>query len=216
MDYAKTARTTLKRAHQRGLYDRASVHAIIDEALIAHVAVPTPDGVMNIPTSHWRIGDRLYIHGAAKGRSIKAMEGGAEVCIAISLLDGVVFARSAYAHSVNFRSVMIYAKGEVVGADEKETVLKAFLDKYAPGRWDSVRPPSAQEMKATKIIAFDLKDVSGKSRSGPPSADDLDWDVWAGVVPLSLSPQTPVPCEKGATGQPEPNDMLPHLPKAGA
>lgn len=210
-DYAQTSRTTLKRAWRRGSYERATVHAIIDEALVAHVAVATEDGVMNIPTSHWRIGEQLFIHGAAKGRSLLALENGAEACIAISLLDGAVFARSVFAHAVNFRSVLIYAKGQVVADGDKERVLKAFIEKYARNRWDHLRPPTEQEMKATKVIAFDLTEVSAKIRAAPPNDDDLEYDVWAGVVPLALQPQAPEQCLKADRSRPLPDGLLPHL-----
>ena len=211
-DYEKTPRTTLKRAHKRGHFDRATVHAILDEALICHVAVMTPDkGVMNIPSSHWRIGETLYIHGSAKGASILALESGAEASIVVSLIDGAVFARSAWAHSVNFRSVMIYARGRVVDGDEKRTCLKAFIDKYAKDRWDKVRPLSDIELKATKIIAFDIIEASAKIRSAPPGDEDLEFDVWAGVVPLKITRQTEQACRKAGSSHPVPEGLLPNL-----
>jgi len=210
-DYSKTPRSTLKRAHKRGHYDRQTVHAILDEALVCHVAVATERGVMNIPSSHWRVGDTLYIHGASKGASILALENGAEACIAVSLLDGAVFARSVYAHSVNFRSVMIYARGRGVEGDEKLTAVKAFIEKYAQDRWDQLRPPTANELKATKIIAFEIHEASAKIRSAPPGDEDLEFDVWAGVVPLKLSRQKEEPCLKAGSRHALPKGLLPHL-----
>jgi len=212
-EYEKTPRTTLKRAHKRGQYDRKTVHAIIDEALVCHVAVSTASGIMNIPSSHWRIDDTLYIHGAAKGASILALEQGNDACIAISLLDGAVFARSVFSHSVNFRSVLIYAQGRAVEDPEKINILKAFIEKYAQGRWDKVRPPAPQELKATKIIAFDLKEVSAKIRSAPPDDSDLEWDVWAGVVPLALTRQNEQECQHSKISHPVSDGLLPHINK---
>lgn len=211
-EYKQTDRTRLKRAHKRGSYDRETVQSILDEALVCHVAITTPDkGVMNIPTSHWRVGDTLYIHGASKGASIVALESGAEACIVVSLIDGAVFARSAFSHSVNFRSVMIYATGRVVVGEEKLQSLKAFINKYASDRWDRVRPPAQNELKATKIIAFDIVEASAKVRSAPPSDDDLDIDVWAGVVPLRVARDPVEPCLKAGTSHPVPDGLLPHL-----
>ena len=186
-DYAKTKRTTLKRAHERGSYDRAAAHAILDEALICHVAFIHDGAPAVIPTAHWREGDVLYIHGSSASRAIRALEDGAPACIEVTMTDGLVLARSGYHSSFNYRSVVIYATGrKVTDEDEKLASLKAFMEKIAPGRWDELRPPNAQEMKATTVLAFDLNEVSAKIRDGgvEDEPEDMNDPVWAGIVPV--------------------------------
>lgn len=185
--YAKTERTTLKRAHERGSYDRATVHAILDEALICHVAFLQDGAPAVIPTAHWRDGDVLYIHGSSASRAIRALEGGGPACIAVSLTDGLVLARSGYNHSIDYRSVVIYGNARKIADEgEKLAALKIFMEKIAPGRWDELRAPNDQEMKATSVLAFDLNEVSAKIRDKGVEDDpeDMDERVWAGVVPV--------------------------------
>lgn len=185
--YTKTKRTTLKRAHERGSYDRATVHAILDEALICHVAFVHDGAPAVIPTAHWRAGDVLYIHGSAASRAVRALEPGAPAGIAVTLTDGLVLARSGFHSSINYRSVVLYGNArKVTDEAEKLSTLKAFMEKIAPGRWDELRAPNAQEMKATTVLAFDLEEVSAKIRDGgvADDAEDMDDPVWAGVVPV--------------------------------
>lgn len=186
-DYEKTKRTTLKRAHERGSYDRALVHAILDEALICHVAFIHDGAPAIIPTAHWREGDVLYIHGSSASRAIRALENGQPACIEVTMTDGLVFARSGYNSSIDYRSVIIYGAGrKVTDEAEKLAALKVFMEKIAPGRWDELRAPTDQEMKATAVLAFDLTEVSAKTRSKGVEDDpeDMDEPVWAGVVPV--------------------------------
>ena len=186
-DYAKTKRTTLKRAHERGFYDRATVHAILDEALICHVAFIHDGAPAIIPTAHWREGDVLYIHGSSASRAIRALENGQPACIEVTMTDGLVFARSGYNSSIDYRSVIIYgAARKVTDEAEKLATLKVFMEKIAPGRWDELRAPTDQEMKATAVLAFDLKEVSAKVRSKGVEDDpaDMDEPIWAGVIPV--------------------------------
>ncbi|MDH3229601.1 MAG: pyridoxamine 5'-phosphate oxidase family protein [Alphaproteobacteria bacterium] len=194
--YKKTKRTTLKRAHERGSYDRATVHAILDAALICHVAFLHDGAPAIIPTAHWREGDVLYIHGSSASRSIRALEGGSPASIAVTLTDGLVLARSGYNHSIDYRSVVLYGTArKVVDEAEKLATLKAFMDKVAPGRWDELRAPNAQEMKATTVLAFDLEELSAKVRDKGVEDDpgDMDEPVWAGVVPVRRSFGAPKP-----------------------
>lgn len=199
-DYAKTKRTTLKRAHERGSYDRGAVHAILDEALICHVAFVHDGAPAIIPTAQWRDGETLYIHGSAASRMIRALETGAPACIEVTMTDGLVLARSGYHSSVNYRTVIIYGAARKIADDaEKLATLKIFMEKVAPGRWDELRAPNAQEIKATTVLAFELNEVSAKIRDGGvlDEPEDMDDPVWAGVVPM-----------KRTFGQPEPDAQL--------
>lgn len=193
--YAVTPRTRIKRVSKRAVYDREVVHAVLDEALVCHVGVQLADRVMVQPTLHWRVGEEVFIHGLAKNGLFAGLLGGAEACITVTLMDGLVLARSAFHHSANYRSVMIYGRARLVDDPaEKETVLIAMMDKVAPGRWPEVRGPNVQEMKSTVVLGFALEEVSAKIRRGPPidDAEDYGLPVWAGVVPLSLVPGEPV------------------------
>jgi nitroimidazol reductase NimA-like FMN-containing flavoprotein (pyridoxamine 5'-phosphate oxidase superfamily) len=194
--YTKTKRTTLKRAHERGSYDRATVHAILDEALICHVAFLHDGSPAVIPTAHWRDGDVLYIHGSSASRMIRALEAGSPASISVILMDGLVLARSGYNHSIDYRSVVIYGTARKV-ADEtdKLATLQTFMEKVAPGRWNELRAPNAQEMKATTVLAFDLNEVSAKVRDKgvEDDPDDMDEPVWAGVVPVRRTFEAPEP-----------------------
>jgi len=198
--YTKTKRTTLKRAHERGSYDRATVHAILDEALICHVAFLHEGAPAVIPTAHWRDGDVLYIHGSSASRAIRALESGSPACIAVMLMDGLVLARSGFHSSINYRSVVIYGHARKVADDaEKLATLKAFMEKIAPGRWDELRAPNMQEMKGTTVLAFELDEVSAKIRGGGvlDEPEDMNDPVWAGVVPV-----------RRTFGDPEPDPQL--------
>lgn len=194
--YEKTKRTTLKRAHERGNYDRATVHAILDEALICHVAFMHDGAPAVIPTAHWREGDVLYIHGSSASRAVRALETGSPASIAVTLTDGLVLARSGFHSSINYRSVILYGNArKVTGDAEKLSALKTFMEKVAPGRWGELRAPNVQEMKATTVLAFDLEELSAKIRDGGvlDEPEDMDDPVWAGVVPVSASFGAPEP-----------------------
>lgn len=198
-DYTKTKRTTLKRAHERGSYDRDMVHAILDEALICHVGFIHDGGPAVIPTAHWRDGETLYIHGSSASRMIRALEGGAPACIEVTMTDGLVLARSGYHSSVNYRTVVIYGSGRKIDDEaEKLATLKTFMEKIAPGRWDELRAPNEQEMKATTVLAFDLVELSAKIRDGgvEDEPEDMNDPVWAGVVPVRRTFGVPEPDPK--------------------
>lgn len=190
-----TAKTTLKRLPKRGVFDRAVVNQILDEAFICHVGFVVDGQPFVIPTGYGRIENKLYLHGSAASRMLRSMAAGVEICVTVTLLDGLVLARTAFHHSFNYRSVMIFGRAVLVeDADEKMAALKAFTEQVIPGRWDDVREPNSQEMKATSVLVLPLEEVSAKVRTGPPLDDeeDMDWPVWAGVIPLQLRALPPL------------------------
>lgn len=179
-------RTRVVRGPNRANYDRETIHAIIDDAIICHVGTVIDGRPVMIPTAHWRVGERIYIHGASKNRILAAIANGAEACLCITHLDGLVMARSAFHHSANYRSVITYGKGEAVTDPAgKMEHSRLFVEKLEKGRWDKIREPDIQELKATLFVGFDLTEVSAKIRTGDPVDDDEDYalPVWAGVVP---------------------------------
>lgn len=191
-----TDRTRLHRLPNRGDYDSATIHAVLDEAYVCHVGMVIDGQPLVIPTAHWRVGDRLYFHGAAKGRMMRHLAAGAEICVSVSLLDGLVLARSAFHHSMNFRSVMLFGRTEAVtDRAELDAVLDALVEKMQPGRSRQVRPASEQELAATSVVALPIAEASAKVRHGPPAdaAKDMDIPVWAGVIPLTLTAGEPQP-----------------------
>ena len=201
-EFEKTKRTKLVRAAKRGHYDHKTVHAILDEALICHVSAVIDGKPVVIPTSHWRRDNRLYIHGSAASRMLRAAAR-SEVCIAVTLMDGLVMARSGFHHSVNYRSVIVYGIAEPVeDPAEKLAVLEAFMEKIAPGRWPELRPATDPEIKSTSVLAVDLKEVSAKIRTGPPIDDEPDYalPVWAGVVPTQITLGEPIADPRLADG----------------
>jgi nitroimidazol reductase NimA-like FMN-containing flavoprotein (pyridoxamine 5'-phosphate oxidase superfamily) len=189
-----TTRTRVRRIPERGVYDRAAIEAILDEGLLCHVGFVHDGQPVVIPTLYARVGDVVYVHGSAASRTLRTLAGGSDVCLTVTLLDGLVLARSAFHHSANYRSVVIFGRARLVEeADEKLTALEAFAEHIAPGRWADVRPPTALELKATKVLALPLVEASAKVRSGPPIDDDEDYsrDTWAGVIPLHLAAGEP-------------------------
>lgn len=193
--YTVTETTRVKRLAKRAAYDHEIVHAILDEASLCHVSLVVDGRPRVLPTLHWRIGSRLYIHGARKNGLFQAMRDGAEAAVAVTLMDGWVLARSAFHHSVNYRSVMAVGHfREVTDPEEQMAAYQAMMDKIHPGRWDQVRWPNEIELKQTAVMAMELVEVSAKVRTGPPvdDAEDYDLPVWAGVVPLKIETGEPV------------------------
>ena len=190
-------RTQLRRKPQRGSHDRAVIDAIVDEALVCHVAFTAPHGPMVIPTTHVRVGDRLYIHGASINAMLTSLAGGVDACVAITLLDGLVLARTAFHHSVNYRSVILFGRGVRVDDEaEKRAALDALVEKVEPGRTAACRPANLKELNATLLIALPMSEASAKVRSGPPTADhgeDAALPYWSGVIPLATMRGTPAP-----------------------
>ena len=185
--FAATERTQVKRLPKRGVYDKAQVHAILDEGLICHVGFTVDGQTYVIPTGYVRVGDRIYIHGSPASRMLGALSNAIDVCLTVTLLDGLVLARSAFHHSMNYRSVVVLGKAQLVTDPlEKMNALHAFVDHVVPGRWDEVRQPTEKELRATHVLALPLDEVSAKVRTGPPIDDEEDYalPVWAGVAPL--------------------------------
>lgn len=203
MSTLQTERTTVRRLAKRGDYDPATVHAILDEALICHVAFTVEGKPVVIPTIHTRIGDTLYFHGSAASRMLRSLRDGVEACVCVTLLDGLVLARSAFHHSMNYRSAMIFGTAtEVAGREEKLRVLDALVEHVVRGRSADVRAPNEQELRQTLVLALPIAEASAKIRTGPPIDDEEDYtlSVWAGVLPLELTPKDAVPDQRLAAG----------------
>jgi len=193
--FAPTERTALKRLPERASYDREVVYKILDEGFVCHVGFVNDGQPFVIPTAYGRVGDNLYIHGSAASRTLRATGGGIPVCVTVTLVDGLVLARSAFHHSINYRSVVILGAATMVeAAEEKMTALRAFTEHVIPGRWDDVREPSELELKGTSVLALPLVEVSAKVRTGPPKDDEEDMaiPVWAGELPLRIMAGSPV------------------------
>jgi nitroimidazol reductase NimA-like FMN-containing flavoprotein (pyridoxamine 5'-phosphate oxidase superfamily) len=191
-----TERVRLRRKRERGRYDRATIEAILDEALIAHLGIADEHGQpFVIPTLHARLGDVVYVHGSTASRTLRALRDGAHACLTVSLLDGLVLARSVMHHSANYRSVMLLGRARIVEDEpEKLAALEAIVEHIVPGRWAEARHPSENELKATSVLALSIDEASAKVRTGPPLDDDEDYElpVWAGVIPIVSEARTPV------------------------
>ncbi len=194
--FTPTDRTTLHRRSTRGSYDRAVVEAILDEGLYCHVGFVVDGQPYVIPTIHARVNDQLYIHGSSASRMLRTLKEGVPMCVTVTILDGLVLARSAFHHSMNYRSVMVLGMAhEVTDTTEKNDAVKAIVEHVVPQRWNDVRWPTEQELKATSVLRIPLEEVSAKIRTGPPIEDeeDLQLSCWAGELPLRLLPQAPLP-----------------------
>ncbi len=193
--YVPTDRSKVKRNHKRGAYDRKTVHAILDAIPHCHVGYVIDGQPYVTPTLQWREGDRIYWHGSSASRMLRKVETGVPVCVTVSALDGFVLARSAFHHSVNYRSVMAYGIAHALKEpEEKEAALRVMMEHLFPGRWDALRPVTAQELKATTVVGMEIEEAAAKIRTGPPIDDEEDygWDVWAGVLPTHLTKGAPV------------------------
>lgn len=192
-----TPRTQLHRKPGRGMYDRAAIHAILDEALVCHIAVCMPEHAAPVvlPTAHVRVGDQIYVHGARSNGLLRALAAGVEFSLAVTLVDALVLSRVALHHSVNYRSVVAFGRGAAVEDDvRKRHVLDALLDKVSPGRAAACRAPDDAELAATLVVALPLAEASAKIRRGPPLADtgsDAALPYWAGIIPLVTSHAPP-------------------------
>ncbi len=186
-DYPPTQRSRIKRLHERAHYDRETVHAILDAGLLCHVGYVIDDQPYVTPTCYWRRGERVYWHGSSASKMLRRQAQGVPVCFTVSLLDGLVLARSGFHSSINYRSIMAFGIAEKV-TEEAEILaaLEAFQERLTPGRWAELRPVTDQELKATTMMSIELKEVAAKVRPGPPSDDAADYGlpVWAGVVPI--------------------------------
>ncbi len=194
-DFSPTPRTAVRRLPKRGVYDRAAVFAILDEALVCHVGFARDGQPFVIPTIFTRVEDRLYVHGSAASRMLDALAEGIDACVTVTLVDGLVLARSAFHHSMNYRSVVVLGRARlVIDPEEKRAALEAIVEHVVPGRSREVRAPSERELLATSVLRLDLVEVSAKIRTGPPVDDpeDMDLPCWAGEIPLRLVAQAPV------------------------
>jgi nitroimidazol reductase NimA-like FMN-containing flavoprotein (pyridoxamine 5'-phosphate oxidase superfamily) len=193
---AASPRVRVTRAPKRAVYDRAQIDAILDEALVCHVGFVHDGHPYVIPTLHARVGDVVYVHGSTASRMVRTLASGLPCSLTVTLLDGIVLARSAYHHSANYRSATVLGRATLVESDEERLrALEAFSEHLVPGRWARVRPPNRQELRATQVLALRLDEASAKARTGPPSddAEDMERDVWAGVIPLALLALDPCP-----------------------
>jgi nitroimidazol reductase NimA-like FMN-containing flavoprotein (pyridoxamine 5'-phosphate oxidase superfamily) len=195
MELTPTPRTRIRRVPKRATYDRATVEAILDEGLVCHLAFAHDGHPYCIPTIHARSGDTIYVHGSAASRMLRTLEGGAPACVTVTHVDGVVLARSAFHHSLNYRSAVLLGTLRAVELpDEKMAALEAITERLLPGRWSQVRRPNRKVLKATSVLAMKLGEASAKVRTGPPVDDEEDYamDVWAGVIPLELAAGAPI------------------------
>jgi len=191
------SRVRVRRGPQKGRYDRESIDAVLDRGLLAHVAFADGEDAVCIPMLFARIGDRIYIHGSTRSRAARLLATGAPACVTVTIVRGLVLARSAFEHSANYESVMAFGRfAPVEDEAERLRALEAFTEKLLPGRWNEVRQPSAKELKATEVLAMEIGDTSAKVRDRPPDDDDsadADRETWAGVIPIVTSYGTPEP-----------------------
>jgi uncharacterized protein len=193
--FTPTERTQVKRLPSRGAYDSETIYKILDEAFLCHVGFVVDAQPFVIPTGYARVGETLYIHGSAASRMLRTLSDGVQVCVTVTLVDGLVLARSAFHHSMNYRSVVILGRATLVERrEEKLEALTAFTEHVVHGRWNDVRQPTEAEMKATTVLALPLTEVSAKIRSGAPKDDEEDYSlpIWAGVIPLRLEAGVPI------------------------
>src|SRR5206468_8315759 len=195
-ELSPTPRTRVRRLPSRASYDRTTIHAILDEALVCHLGFVHDGQPFVLPTTYARVDDALYLHGSAASRMLRGLREGIPVCVTVTLLDGLVLARSAFHHSVNYRSVVVLGVAtEVTDEAERLSALEAIVEHVMPGRWAAVRSPTSQELRATMVLRLPIVEASAKVRTGGPldDAEDLGWPCWAGHVPLRLTPLPPIP-----------------------
>ena len=199
-DRPASARTRVRREPHRGVYDRGTIDAILDEGFVCHLGFVGEGQPYVIPTLYARLGDDVYVHGSSASRLLRSLDAGVDACLTVTLVDGIVLARSIFNHSINYRSVVVLGTASAVkDPDEKLRALEAFSARLLPGRWADARSPTATELKATSILRMPIAEASAKVRTGPPkdAEDDYGWPVWAGVIPLAL-----------VAGEPQPDPLL--------
>lgn len=199
MTIKQTKKTRVRRLPKRGSYDRETINSILDEAFICHVGFVVDGQPYVIPTGFARIGDDFYIHGSSASRMLRSIAEGVDVCVTVTLIDGLVLARSAFHHSMNYRSVVILGKAIAIeDPDEKNRAMEAFTEHIIPGRWADVRWPTDLELKATSVLKLPIEEASAKIRTGSPVDDEEDYAmrVWAGVLPIGLTHGPPIDDER--------------------
>ncbi len=215
-DFQPTTRSRVKRLHQRAHYDRSTVYRILDASFICHVGYTIDDHPYVTATSYWRDGDHLYWHGSSASRMLRELKREVPVCINVSLIDGLVLARSGMHSSINYRSVMLFGKAAALSDDgEKLRALEAFSERITPGRWAELRPATSQELKATMVLTMPIEEAVAKERDGPPNDDEEDYalDVWAGELPLRLVAGAPVADPRLKPGISEPGYLVDYEPE---
>src|SRR5579884_4543935 len=207
----QTRRSELRRLPKRGSHDTAVIHDILDAGFLAHVGFCVEGQPFVVPTLYGRAGDKVYLHGSAASRMLRHLERGVPVCVNVTLVDGLVLARSAFHHSMNYRSVMVFGTArEIVDREAKIEALRTISDHLLAGRWDDVRSPYEKELKATSVLEFSIEEASAKIRTGPPVDEEEDYalPVWAGVLPLELKSDAPVADSRLAEGMAVPDYVL--------
>lgn len=203
--YSPTSRTKVSRLPKRAVYDKAQIDAILDEGFFCHVGFAVEEQPYVIPTGYVRVGEEIYLHGSAANRMLRQLSQGIQVCVTVTLVDGFVLARSVFHHSMNYRSVVILGIARLVeDREEKLEALRHFTNHIVPGRWEEARQPTDQELKATTVLKLRLEEVSAKVRTGGPIDEEEDYSlpIWAGVVPMHLQVEMPVPDERISSGAP--------------
>jgi uncharacterized protein len=193
--YGPGRKTTVRRLPQRAVYDRVVIDQILDEGLVCHVGIVEDGQPVIIPMAYVRIGERIVLHGGNASRVMRTLAGGVETCITVTLVDGLVLARSAFHHSMNYRAVVLFGTGAPIeDPKEKLDALRRLMERLTPDRWQQVRSPTERELKQTLVVAVSIQEASAKIRSGPPADDEEDYTlpVWAGVLPLRLATSAPV------------------------
>lgn len=214
-EFTPTERTQVKRLPKRGRYDHETVHKILDSSIVCHVGFNLDGQPYVIPTNYGRKDETLYIHGSAASRMLRTLGGGIPVCVTMTHLDGLVLARSAFHHSVNYRSVVILGTAKLVDDPaEKMEALRVFTEQVMKGRWEDIRPPNEQELKATTVLSIALEEVSAKVRTGGPVDDEEDYalPVWAGVLPLETVAKEPIPDAQRKNDPPIPEYLRSYSP----
>ncbi|HTT32360.1 MAG TPA: pyridoxamine 5'-phosphate oxidase family protein [Methylomirabilota bacterium] len=210
-NFTPTERTKIRRKPERGSYDREFIYRILDEAFVCHVAFIAHGLPFVVPTNYVRVGDKLFLHGSVASRLMKTLSSGAPFCLSVTLLDGIVCAPSATGHSVNYRSVVVMGKAEIVeGDDAKRAAMRDFVEYVIRGRWATVRPPTEQELKGTMVLAVPLVEASAKVRTGfaVDGEEDYAAPAWTGVIPMKWTSQTPIPDPRGNPNNPAPENIL--------
>src|SRR5713226_8012637 len=209
-NFTPTEKTKVRRKPERGSYDRELVYRILDEAFVCHVAFIVDGQPFLVPTNYVRVGDKLFLHGSTASRLMRTLASGAPFCLSVTLLDGIVFSPTATGHSVNYRSVVVMGKAEVIEKPEaKLAAMRDFVEYVIRGRWETVRPPSEQELRATMVLAVPLVEASAKVRTGFAVDNDGEYDseAWTGVLPFQWAPQEPIRDPRGNAAIPVPENI---------
>ena len=199
-NFTPTERTKVRRKPDRGSYDRELIYSILDEAFVCHVAFIADGLPFVVPTNYVRVGDKLFLHGSVASRLMKTLSSGVPFCLSVTLLDGIVCAPTATGHSVNYRSVVVIGKAEIIeGQEAKRAAMRDFVEYVIRGRWATVRPPSEPELKGTMVLAVPLLEASAKVRTGFAVDDDEEYasSTWTGLIPMKWTAETPVPDPRG-------------------